>query len=341
MSKPIQEPKILKLKLISRGEGKGGIFAPVKPADTNTEKFKKIKELVGEKYFDENAKVDEGLKLIGEEPKSNEGEFEIVDIDMDPNEMKPEQIDILEALYKDAEGEEGELEDDFLQLANQEGEEELEEVMKEYESDSENEKEEPRGLVPKSVLDEAMEEFVQEHPTMFGETNEDKKEEDATVYTKKITYEKIKPEEDHVMQRILAELVEETAEEGEIEVPEPEYKVREDDINSVASTYTNTDNRPIIVSVRPGADKKGKKLKGKGGEEEDEKEENKKQPGHRDRGETKEEKKKRKEEIKAQKKESRERKKNIKILYKVEKSKQNELNSGTGDVASGYSIIKL
>mmetsp|Transcript_17561 Transcript_17561/g.17525 ORF Transcript_17561/g.17525 Transcript_17561/m.17525 type:complete len:262 (-) Transcript_17561:26-811(-) len=261
---------------------------------------------------------------------------------MDPNEMKPEQLDILEALYKDAEGEEGELEDDFLQLANQEGEEELEEVMKEYESDSESEKEEPRGLVPKSVLDEAMEEFVQEHPTMFGETNLEKEEEEkeGTVHQKKITYEKIKPEEDHVMQRILAELVEEEPEEVEIDVPEPEYKVREDDINSVTSTYTNTDNRPIVVSVRSGADKKNKKLK-REGEKEDEKEENKKQPGHRERGETKEEKKKRKEEIKAQKKESRERKKNIKILYKVEKSKQNELKSGTGDVASGYSIIKL
>lgn len=247
-------------------------------------------------------------------------EEDAVDIDIDPKNINDEEFEVIKALYDDKEYEE--LDDDFVVQAN------LDKVLEEYKEDVEN----VVTKIPQNEFEAAMDEFISEHKQMF--TKEPKFNMD---------FERLPFEQDYVLQAAIAK------------EPSPYHSPKvsdssdesEDDVVSHASHYTNTDNRPEIVSIRTGEKKKkgkGKKEKEKEKEkveDDGENEEDKKESGKRKKNETKEEKKARKEKIKLEKKEAREKKKKLKDLYKVEKSKIDERDTGNYDIRSGTSVIKL
>ena len=268
--------------------------------------------LIGKEHFQsasqhpptEDVKIEE----IGEE-----NDEDVVDIDIDPENINEEEIELVKALYLEENYEE--LDDDFMLKAN------LDQVLEEYEDDLP----EPVPSVPKSELDEALDEFISEHKEMF------EKEVEKKV---RLDFEKIPFEEDHVLRAAMER------EPSPVRNPADSESSEEiDDVVSHTSQYTNTDNRPAVLSVRKQKERKEKKTGDEGKEEEEE--EVKGESGKRIRNETKEEKKIRKEKIKADKKTAREKKKTLKEMYKQEKVKLDEKDVGSYDIRQGTSIIKI
>lgn len=297
-------------------EGEGCYFAPSSEKDLNSLKYLKLKNLLGHEYFQDSLPVpghpDVQIEEIGEEgEKDEEEEEEVVDIDIDPNNINDTEVEVIKALYDDKEYEE--IDDDFIQQAN------LDEVLELY--DEKNpEPEEEIKKVSRSELEEAMNEFVSEHEVMFYDKNQ-----------KILEFEGIPYEQDHVLHAML-----ERSSESSVDPRESSESESEDDVISNASHFTNTDNRPEVISVRlqPIVRKEKKKKKV-------EKEEVKKESGKREKNETKEEKKERKEKIKADKKLLREEKKKRKVENKEEKNKVAGRAVGTYDIRQGTSVIKL
>lgn len=268
-----------------------------------------LKKLIGCEYFRDNLPMpqhpDVEFEEIGEEDDA-------VDIDIDPDNINEAEVEVIKALYEDKEYEE--IEDDFIQQAN------LDEVLELYD-DGRKEPEDEIKKVSRSELEDAMNEFVSEHQVMFHSENQ-------KIYE----FEGIPFEKDHVLQAIL-----DKSSESSVEFKESSESEIEDDIVSNASHFTNTDNRPEVVSVRLQPVVKKDKSK-KNAEKEEEK---KGESGQRVRNETKEEKKVRKEKIKAEKKVLREEKKKRKLENKEEKTKVVGRTVGTYDIRQGTSVIKL
>lgn len=277
-----------------------------------------LKTLLGSQYFQDGLPIpqhpDVEIEEIGEEgEKDEEGdeEDEEVDIDIDPNNINDTEVEVIKALYDDKEYDE--IDDDFIQQAN------LDEVLELY--DEKNpEPEDNVKKVSKSELEDAMNEFVNEHQIMFYDKNQ-----------KIFEFEGIPFEQDHVLHAIL-----DRSSDSSVDIKESSESESEDDVISNASHFTNTDNRPEVISVRlqPVVKKEKKKKKV-------EKEETKKESGKREKNETKEEKKERKEKIKASKKLLREEKKKRKLENKEEKSKVVGRTVGTYDIRQGTSVMKL
>lgn len=138
MVKPIQSKKKgIRLKLVPRGPEGRVVFEPVSTTDESNTKLNELKAILGENLFQEPSEksIPQALShqpvphVVEEEEDMGE-----VDIDIDPDNPQQEQIEILEALYEHEE--EGELEDDFFQMANQN---EFDNIMKEYDSDEDEE----------------------------------------------------------------------------------------------------------------------------------------------------------------------------------------------------------
>lgn len=250
-----------------------------------------------------------------------EEEYEEEDVDWEAR-AEEEVLDALE----NSEDEYEELEDNFMEIAN---EGEFATVMEEYNEDAIGELE-PTGqsLYSETELNSMMDQFIQENPTLFN------KQSDLTKLNKK-KIAKIDPEEDHVMQAVL-EAKDPDVEKmfsRELVEKEPEY-----DVESVASTYTNTDNRPAIIAIE-GPKKRNKKQKPL----EDVKEEEEKPSAHtvRVKGETGEERKKRKAAIREEKRERKTVKKNMKRLFQFEKAKLDERAAGKYDIREGVRVLRL
>ena len=201
-----------------------------------------------------------------------------------------------------------ELEDDFMLQAN------LDEVLKEYKDDIPD----TIPTVPLNELESALDEFIAENKKMF--------EPEKKIF---MDFERIPFEQDHVLQNVLDKEI------SPARTPvESESSDELDDVVSHASQYTNTDNRPALISLGKPKEKKQKK-------EPKTVEEKVKESGKRERNETKEEKKIRKEKIKVEKKMIREKKKELKELQKIEKIKTDNRLVGTYDIRQGTSVIKL
>ena len=303
-----KKDKGIKLKLMPR-EGEGCYLAPVSEEDMTSAKYLELKRIIGGEVFRDNlplpAHPDVQIEEIGEDE-------EVVDIDIDPDNINDEEVEVIKALYDEKEYEE--IDDDFIQKAN------LDEVLNEY--DFESDKPDKIVKVSKAELEEALQEFIVEHKPLFNEEN-----------FKILDFEGIPFEQDHVLKAALeqdSDSMKDPRESSESEL--------EDDVVSNASHFTNTDNRPEVVSVRLSA----KVIKTKSEKKPKvEDEEVKKESGHRCREETKEEKKERKEKIKAEKKAIREEKKKKKNELKLEKVKEEKRLAGNYDIRQGTSIIKL
>jgi hypothetical protein len=300
----------LKLKLLPK-DGEGCYLAPLRESDLSSSQYAHLKHLLGAEYFRDNLPVPPPADVQIEEVDTDEA----VDIDIDPNNINDEEVAVIKALYEEDQEYE-EIEDDFMLKAN------LDEVLEEYKE--EVKEEDPPAKVSKAELEEAMNEFVEEHKTML--------EGEHKIFG---DFEKIPYEQDHVLQ---AALTKEESSEQEEEKKNSGDEESEDDVVSNASHFTNTDNRPEVVSVRLGVKKEKKKETREEGKTE---EIVKKESGKRDRNETKEEKKARKEKIKVEKKAAREEKKKVKEMYKVEKEKISQQDVGKYDIRPGTSVLKL
>lgn len=285
------------------------------PEDTKSEKFQRLYRLIGHEYFQNNVVLpqcdDVKIEEIGEEID----EDDVVDIDIDPDNINEEEAEVIKALYLEQNYEE--LDDDFMLKAN------LDDVLGEYEDEAP----EPVPTVMKNELDAALDEFITEHKQMFvKETNK----------ILGIHFEGIPFEQDHVL---IAAIERESSSD---KTPEESESSECDDVVSHASQFTNTDNRPVVLSLRERKPRKEKKNIPEEKEKEDEKEIDKeKESGKRIRTETKEEKKMRKDKIKADKKIARDKKRVLKEMYKSEKVKLDTKDVGTYDVRQGTSVIKL
>ncbi|OMJ75668.1 hypothetical protein SteCoe_25133 [Stentor coeruleus] len=306
----MKKDKGLKLKLLPK-EGEGCYLVPLREEDIKSDKYAHLKKLIGAEYFRDGLKKIEPTEDVQIEEFDEE---DAVDIDIDPKNINDEEFEVIKALYDDKEYEE--LDDDFVVQAN------LDKVLEEYKDDPEN----IVTKVSQNEFESAMDEFISEHQQMF--TKEPKLN---------LDFERLPFEQDHVLQAAIAK------EPSPYHTPEPSDSSdeSEDDVVSHASHFTNTDNRPEIVSIRTGESRKkiGKDKKKK--DEDEKNDEDKKESGKRKRNETKEEKKARKDKIKMEKKEAREKKKKLKDLYKVEKNKIDERDTGNYDIRSGTSVIKL
>ncbi|OMJ95490.1 hypothetical protein SteCoe_1084 [Stentor coeruleus] len=304
----MKKDKGLKLKLLPK-EGEGCYLVPLREEDIKSDKYAHLKKLIGAEYFRDGLKKLEPTDDVQIEEFDEE---DAVDIDIDPKNINDEEFEVIKALYDDKEYEE--IDDDFVVQAN------LDKVLEEYKEDIEN----VVTKIPQNEFEAAMDEFISEHKQMF--IKEPKLN---------LDFERLPFEQDYVLQNAIAK------EPSPYHSPEPSDSSDEieDDVVSHASHFTNTDNRPGIVSIRTG--KKKEKSKKEKEEKSEESEEDKKESGKRKRNETKEEKKERKDKIKMEKKEAREKKKKLKDLYKVEKNKIDERDTGNYDIRSGTSVIKL
>jgi len=277
------------------------VWSILKVGKDGDAKIKMLKDLLGKESFQDEI---EQMKML-------EHEEEVV----------LNALDAEDGIYE-------ELEDDFVKQA--EGEEEFEEVYQEYEEEDEYEEIKAEDIAPESELQDALKEFMEDHPSMF-----DNKE----GVLDKLAAREVQIENNHCLKRVLEQ------EEPDLDVmyeklvaKEPEDRF---DVETIVSTYTNTDNRPAVVSLTQAKPKKMKSKEGMDTHEEKESKEKIGTSGHRDRTETKEQRKERKAAIKLQKKESRLKKKELKILYKQEQLKQQKRDSMAYDIKDGLSVIKL
>ena len=143
--------KGIKLKLLPR-EGEGCYLAPLTQNDLTSDKYLKLKKIIGNQYFQDNLPVpqNEDVKIeeIGEEIQ--EGDEEIVDIDVDPNNINDEEVEVIKALYLEQNYDE--LDDDFMLKAN------LDEVLEEYKDDIPDD----HLIIPQKDIDAALDEFISE-----------------------------------------------------------------------------------------------------------------------------------------------------------------------------------
>lgn len=227
---------------------------------------------------------------------------------------------------------------DFIQeaAATPSEDPEFQQVAEDYETDL-PEAAYPRDILKGQALNALMEEFKREHPDLL---EEHKGPEEQTIEMPKIQYE-----QDHLLRKWEEMDDEETGDQvaerafEKLTYREPEEK---DDVESVVSTYTNTDNRPAVISVsklekRPAAGTKPVALSSDS--QTSSKPADTSLPVSAD--ETKEEKKARKAAIKAAKKEKRAQKKELKESFKSEKARQVQQTSGTYDTPQGYAVIKI
>jgi hypothetical protein len=251
--------------------------------------------------------------------EEDEEEFEEVEEvkeeeeELDEEDLTDQQREVLEAL--EDEGYE-ELEDDFVFKA--EGEE-VEEVFEEYD-DEEIGAPEVGGVnsVSKAEFEAAMQEFIEEHPELLR-----KKKEHPLDVIGPVEY-------DHLMQA--AEAIDSDYEEYytqmAVRAPEDPW-----DVESVTSTYTNTDNRPKVISVTSATAKlKPKEVHVPPPLVEVKKPQDSKEPL---------DKKARKTAVKLERRENRKAKKELKQLYSVEQRKQGSRLAGRYDAPQGIAVHKL
>jgi hypothetical protein len=293
-------------------DGEGCYLAPVDEGEAQSEKYLKLKMLIGGEHFRDTLPPDFHHPSHPDVQIEELEEEEAVDIDIDPENINDEEVEVIKALYDEKDYEE--IDDDFIQQAN------LDEVLQEYDENLE-EKEEPIIKVSRSELEAALNEFITEHKPLFNQEN-----------PKIFEFEGIPFEQDHVLKAAL-----DKSSDSEKELEESSESQEEDDVISNASHFTNTDNRPEVISVRTSGRTSKKIVK----KEENKELESKKISGRRERNETKEEKKIRKEKIKNERKEAREEKKKKKEEVKVEKAKEVKRGVGNYDVRQGTSVIKL
>ena len=235
------------------------------------------------------------------------------------------------------------LNSDFIQeaAAGPSEDQEFQQVADDYEAD-EPEDAYPRHILKGKALDALMADFKKEYPDMLEEQKapeEQKASEEPVMEIPKIEYE-----QDHLLRKLEEMEEEETGDQvaekafARLTYREPEEK---DDVESIVSTYTNTDNRPAVISVCTAV----KRTAGVTSKPEAVPTE---QPASKPStalpipaDETKEEKKARKAAIKAAKKEKRVQKKELKESFKSEKAKQVQQTSGTYDTPQGYSVVKI
>lgn len=234
-----------------------------------------------------------------------------------------------EVVLRALEAEDGifeEIDDDFVKQAD--AEEEFEEVYQEYEEEEDEEEEiKAEEIAPDSELQDALNEFIHDHPSIF---------ENKEGVIEKLQARDSQLKENHCLTRVLEEEEPDlNAMYEQLIARQPEDKF---DVESIMSTYTNTDNRPAVVSL---TQKKPRKTNDKETPDIKETVEKTGKSGHRDRTETAEQRKERKAAIKSQKKESRLKKKELKTLYKQEQLKQQKRDSMAYDVKDGLSVIKL
>jgi hypothetical protein len=250
--------------------------------------------------------------------EEEEEEFEEVEEvkeeeELDEQDLTDQQREVLEAL--EDEGYE-ELEDDFVFKAEGQG---VEEVFEEYD-DEEIGAPEVGGVnsVSKAEFDAAMQEFIEEHPELLR-----KKKEHPLDVIGAVEY-------DHLMQA--AEATDSDYEEyyTQMAVRPPEDPW---DVESVTSTYTNTDNRPKVISVTNAkAKSKPTKVLAPSPLVEVKKPEDSKEPL---------DKKARKTAVKLERRENRKTKKELKQLYSVEHRKQGSRLAGNYDAPQGFAVHKL
>jgi len=251
--------------------------------------------------------------------------------------LNPQEQAVLTAL--DHASDYDSLNSDFIQeaAASPTEDPEFQQVAEDYEADL-PEAAYPRDILKGKELNALMEEFKREHPNLL---EEQKPTEEQSLEMPKMEYE-----QDHLLRRWEEMEEEETGDQiaerafEKLTYREPEEK---DDVESVVSTYTNTDNRPAVISVsRP--EKRSFAVSAKPVAPVSEVETGSKPadtslPVPAD--ETKEEKKARKAALKAAKKEKRVQKKELKESFKSEKARQVQQTSGTYDTPQGYAVIKI
>lgn len=309
----IQDKKGIRLKLVTRQHGGPStlVFEPSRPSDYESTKLEYLKGLLGDELFRDMAEGPRKSRFVL--PSEGGGE---VDIDIDPSHPEHEQIEILEALY-DEENYEGELDDEFFNIANKD-DSEFEEIMKMYDCDEA----ESNELISEDKVKEAIQEFKGQHKYLYKDQRGKEKA------TKGLGNNEVSDiEKDHIIQAILNRS---SSAESEEKYNENEESKEELDIESVASTYTNTDNRPHLVIL------KEKQKRTKQPKTEPKPEERPKTHYTIDRQETKEDKKLRKQQVKEEKKLNRERKKALKLLFRSTASKQ----SVNCDIPPGISLHK-
>jgi protein LTV1 len=184
-----------------------------------------------------------------------------------------------------------------------------------------------------------MDDFKKEYPDMLEEQK-------APVEPVMEMPTRIEYEQDHLLRKLEEMEEEETGDQiaekafARLTYREPEEK---DDVESVVSTYTNTDNRPAVISVSTAVKRTARATS------QPEAVSSEQPPASKPvstalpipADETKEEKKARKAAIKTAKKEKRVQKKELKESFKSEKAKQVQQTSGTYDTPQGYSVVKI
>lgn len=208
---------------------------------------------------------------------------------------------------------------------------EFEQVAEEYNTEQ-REEDYPRDVIKGRELELLMEEFKREHPDMMEEEG---KEEHVEDMPKPLDYD-----QDHLLHKWEAKDSDEDGDAiaervyNQISYREPPET---DDVESVVSTYTNTDNRPAVLTVKS-THKTPKTAPAKPEEPES-------KPAPQvisiPENETKEEKKARKAAFKEAKKDKRAQKKALKESFKSEKVRQTQQASGTYDTPQGYSVVKI
>lgn len=233
-------------------------------------------------------------------------------------ELNDNQLEVLAALEDDEDNEyEEDLEDDFVLKA--EGDD-VAEVYEEYD-DEDIGAPESGGIttVSKAEFDAAMREFAEQHPDLVRQKREHPLDVIGIV------------EYDHIMRAV---------EEDDSDYEEYYQKLTESaqkdewDIESVTSTYTNTDNRPKVISVTGAKPKTKAKPKPVAPVEPQ-------PPASKPIVEVPTDKKERKAAVKLERREKRKNKKELKQMFSTERQKQGDRLAGKYDAPQGVSVHKL
>ncbi len=252
--------------------------------------------------------------------------------------LNPQEQAVLAAL--DHASDYDSLSSDFIQeaAAGPSEDQDFQQVAEDYEADQ-PEAAYPRHILKGKALNALMDDFKKEYPDMLEEQK-------APVEPVMEMPTRIEYEQDHLLRKLEEMEEEETGDQiaekafARLTYREPEEK---DDVESVVSTYTNTDNRPAVISVSTAVKRTARATS------QPEAVSSEPQPASKPvstalpipADETKEEKKARKAAIKTAKKEKRVQKKELKESFKSEKAKQVQQTSGTYDTPQGYSVVKI
>eukprot|EP00830_Metopus_es_P018398 TRINITY_DN6390_c0_g1_i2.p1 TRINITY_DN6390_c0_g1~~TRINITY_DN6390_c0_g1_i2.p1 ORF type:complete len:617 (-),score=263.91 TRINITY_DN6390_c0_g1_i2:114-1856(-) len=242
---------------------------------------------------------------------------------------------------------------------DEEFDEEIDEAMNEYEEGKEEKVDIDK--ISKDHMDKIMDEFIRKHQMKEAqkaaeepeENEEEDKESEEDNAIEETPEEKKKLIEKTVeLDRLMHEEQDNAGSDVDMERPQ-EADAKQHikwDIETIASTYNNTDNRPKVLceEKKENARKKERLAKKKIKEENAEKQEKEASEG----GEkpiiakpisemTKEEKALYKKEIKAMKREKRKLKKDVKAAFQHEKTKMSKANAGRGLIPVGVSVKPL